>query len=96
MKIRNGFVSNSSSSSFIINYPKTELKMEEIVSYFGGFDKRIPEYIQGVITYMLWKSQYNSVDHYSYDRIPNIAEEERYICTQKRNEYYSDEVVDCP
>lgn len=59
MKIRNGFVSNSSSSSFIINYPNRTLGLNEIGDYFGGFNDDIPEEAKGVFSYLLWKNQPN-------------------------------------
>lgn len=59
MKIRSGFVSNSSSSSFIINYPNKTLGLNEIGDYFGGFNDDIPEEARGIMSYLLWKNQPN-------------------------------------
>ena len=36
MKIRNGFVSNSSSSSFVVAFPKDNLTVEEVHGYLFG------------------------------------------------------------
>jgi hypothetical protein len=44
MKIRSGFVSNSSSSSFILVYEAKE-SLKEIGSELTKFEKEIPEYI---------------------------------------------------
>lgn len=57
MKIRAGFISNSSSSSFIINYPKEYLKLKDIEDYFGGYNDDVPEDLRDIVSYVLWKSQ---------------------------------------
>lgn len=60
MKIRNGFVSNSSSSSFIINYPEKPLRLSEVENYFGGYNAGVEPYIRDLVNYMLWKHQFTN------------------------------------
>lgn len=65
MKIRNGFVSNSSSASFILAFPKDKpVELRDIEDYFGGFymvngynEELSPEY-KDMFVFELWKSQY--------------------------------------
>lgn len=58
MKIRSGFVSNSSSSSFIINYPEKPLRLSEVEDYFGGYNPGVDPYIRDIVNYTLWKHQF--------------------------------------
>lgn len=62
MKIRNGFVSNSSSSSFIVNYPKDYISLRDVEDYFGGYNKDIPQVLRDRVTYLLWLNQPNLND----------------------------------
>lgn len=57
MKIRNGFVSNSSSSSYIINYPLRELRLKEVEDYIGGYTEDTPDRYKDIMSYLIWKNQ---------------------------------------
>lgn len=59
MKTRKGFVSNSSSSSFIIAYPKDRLlRLGEVESYVGGYADSTPDKVKDLLSYIVWKSQF--------------------------------------
>lgn len=57
MKIRNGFVSNSSSSSYIINYPLRELRLKDVEDYIGGYTENTPDRYKDIMSYLIWKNQ---------------------------------------
>lgn len=69
MKIRNGFVSNSSSASFVLAFPKDKpVELKDIEDYFGGFcmvngynEELGPEY-KDMFVFELWRSQYFNGD----------------------------------
>ena len=63
MKIRNGFVSNSSSSSFYIKQADRHLSLEEISSYYN-INPELPEEARVWLTLLIWKILY---DQEKYD-----------------------------
>ena len=63
MKIRNGFVSNSSSSSFYIKQADRHLTLEEIPSYYN-INPELPEEARVWLTLLIWKILY---DQEKYD-----------------------------
>ena len=63
MKIRNGFVSNSSSSSFYIKRADRHLSLEEISSYYN-INPELPEEARVWLTLLIWKILY---DQEKYD-----------------------------
>ena len=63
MKIRNGFVSNSSSSSFYIKQADRHLTLEEIPGYYK-LNPELPEETRVWLTLLIWKILY---DQEKYD-----------------------------
>ena len=63
MKIRNGFVSNSSSSSFYIQQADRHLTLEEIPGYYK-INPELPEETRVWLTLLVWKILY---DQEKYD-----------------------------
>ena len=63
MKIRNGFVSNSSSSSFYIKQADRHLSLEESSSYYN-INPELPEEARVWLTLLIWKILY---DQEKYD-----------------------------
>lgn len=63
MKIRNGFVSNSSSSSFYIKQADRHLTLEEIPGYYK-INPELPEETRVWLTLLIWKILY---DQEKYD-----------------------------
>lgn len=78
MKIRNGFISNSSSSSFIINYPKEEIRLSDIESYFGGYNSDIPTHLQDIMNFVLWRTQFDDEEY-------KISEAVRHECKLEKD-----------
>lgn len=81
MKIRRGFVSNSSSSSFVVAYPKDRLlRLGEVENYVGGYSDSTSDEIKDLISYIIWKSQFPLKQCYWED-----------VCPDENESWWSDE-----
>ena len=66
MKFRNGFVSNSSSSSFVVLLPKDLLPPQDLLTYFN----------QLVLQGELWKEE---VDREGYEHLLDFLKDRGYV-----------------
>lgn len=91
MKIRNGFVSNSSSSSFYIKQADRHLTLEEIPGYYK-LNPELPEETRVWLTLLIWKILY---DQEKYDS--NTARDWDYPHDSRSTEgleyYLSDDYI---
>ena len=91
MKIRNGFVSNSSSSSFYIKQADRHLTLEEIPGYYK-LNPDLPEETRVWLTLLIWKILY---DQEKYDS--NTARDWDYPhdsrCMEGLEYYLSDDYI---
>ena len=63
MKLRNGFVSNSSSASFLIAFPKDNpIALKDIEDWLGGYTTELAPEIMETIGFQFWKTQYFDED----------------------------------
>jgi len=68
MKRRNGFVSNSSSASFLIAFPKNSfITLKDIEAWLGGYNTDIAPEIMDTIGFQFWKTQYFDEEMYRRD-----------------------------
>lgn len=88
MKIRNGFVSNSSSSSFLVEYKNTDKSFK-----INNIKFTLEDFIDLLDKGNNWCSDNT---HLKYNIVANYSGEERYELTQKIkewNDYASDEDI---
>ena len=91
MKIRNGFVSNSSSSSFYIKQADRHLALEEISDYYK-INPELPEKERVWLTLLIWKIL---SDQEKYDKRDEIDQCEVYDFrdTEGLDYYLSDDHI---
>ena len=91
MKIRNGFVSNSSSSSFYIKQADKHLSLEEISDYYK-INPELPEKERVWLTLLIWKIL---SDQEKYDKRDEIDQCEVYDFrdTEGLDYYLSDDHI---
>lgn len=75
MKIRNGFVSNSSSSSFIVTIPENFIITDKIIKKLD-YDDAEPEEIKAIIEKFIEDGDISSYEEDYYDR-----DEDEKICS---------------
>lgn len=76
MKIRNGFVSNSSSSSFVVAFPKIPKSVEEVQEILFGKEEKFHEYTTKEVAETIFNEI--SGDEYDPAKKPNDVIELRY------------------
>lgn len=97
MKLRNGFVSNSSSASFILAFPKDNpIELKNIEEWFGGFSEVLNPIYRDIFGFVLWKSQYFDDEMCSRDLTNTGEEYDHYICASPVNIYKDLEYWNCP
>lgn len=65
MKLRKGFVSNSSSASFLIAFPKDNpIALKDIEAWLGGYTAELAPEIMETIGFQFWKTQYFDEEMY--------------------------------
>lgn len=91
MKIRNGFVSNSSSSSFYIKQADRHLTLEEIPGYYK-INPELPEETRVWLTLLIWKILYDQEKYDSNEaRDWDYPHDSRY--TEGLEYYLSDDYI---
>lgn len=80
MKIRNGFVSNSSSASFVVAFPRDKfISLKEIEDYIGGINEDLSPEARGILAFKIWNLQYFETDScYVYRRDTSDTGKEYY------------------
>lgn len=83
MKIRCGFVSNSSSSSFLIKYPLKTFSLKDTEKILDKYSDCVPEEVRGIFDYYVWRHQ------------PSYQDISVYECTFKGDKRERDECGSC-
>ena len=97
MKIRKGFVSNSSSSSFVLAFPKDHsVSIDNIENWFGPLSDSMSPEDKGIFTYLVWRSQYFDEDLDCRDWTSTGEEYDHHICTAPYKSLVNREVFGCP
>jgi len=95
MKIRNGFVSNSSSASFIVAFPKDNpVALKDIEEWLGGYDTDIDPVVMDTIGFQFWKTQYFDEEMYRRDFKGSGKEYDYHYCDATWEQ--KKELWDCP
>lgn len=82
MKTRRGFVSNSSSASFILAFPKDNpVELKSIEDWFGGFTNTLSSEDRDMFGFILWRSQYFDEEMEKRDWTGTGEEYDYHICT---------------
>lgn len=94
MKIRNGFVSNSSSASFVLAFPKDNpIALKDIEEWLGGYNTEIDPVVMDTIGFQFWKTQYFDEEMYRRDFKGTDEEYEYHKCdatwTQRTKEVWN-------
>ena len=96
MKIRNGFVSNSSSASFVIAFSKDEpIALKDIEEWLGGYDTDLAPETMEMIGFQFWKTQYFDEEMYRRD-FKGTGEEYDYHKCDATWTQMTEEVWNCP
>ena len=97
MKTRRGFVSNSSSASFILAFPKDNpVELKNIEDWFGGFSNTLSSEDRDMFSFILWRSQYFDSEMYRRDWTGTGEEYNHHICTAPYKSRIDREVFECP
>ena len=97
MKIRNGFVSNSSSASFVLAFPKDHpVSIDNIENWFGSLSDSLSPEDKGIFTYLVWRSQYFDENLDSRDWTGTGEEYDHHICSAPYRSLIDREVFGCP
>lgn len=97
MKTRWGFVSNSSSASFILAFPKDNpVELKNIEDWFGGFTNTLSPEDRDVFGFILWRSQYFDDEMDRRDWTSTGEEYNHYTCSAPWETIRDREVWDCP
>ena len=91
MKIRNGFVSNSSSSSFYIQKPDRHLALEEISGYYK-INPELPEETRVWLTLLVWKIL-NEQEKYDSNAVRDWEYPNDFRSTEGLDFYLSDDNI---
>lgn len=97
MKLRNGFVSNSSSASFVLAFPKDNpVELKNIEDWFGGFTEVLSPEDRDMLGFILWRSQYFDEEMERRDWTDTGEEYNHYTCSAPFEKIKDREIWNCP